>query len=546
MSNLSTPIKIVTTQTASESPKILPSSFPQGSILVVPHAPGSFHTILPVFANTAVIMPQGGPLTSSPSTPSIVSSISDLSSSFQVSKTSAAAVTVTASSQLPASGVSNVTALLSDQMATAITIDGRLLGLGAASMPAKGAGGEAHMVKLVQQAMETVGTVEGVGGVLAGSSPQLQMSTPATSTASAAVKKDGRVGSTNEKKPEPAVPEGCMPQVVPGSLYPQVPRPFNQVFLTSSGLTSFPQIYTMKVDKPIQVGKVSLESTSIELTGQVPIKKVDTKTLAVMKTANLCESMSSNLDVGVVSEKGCSGKKVETLAEDSVGESEKVRVVAEEGGEERKRKRKLGKNKELDGKDKSKKNKKDEDEMREDKEEVEEKVDVKESDAASDGFRGHSSADLMSAKLLLSLTEGSRKDWSVSPSKKLAGHDVSQTLGTSSPSSSPHTTSGGRKRKQKPIASAKPPEEIADGKAKLEGKTNVSTALPKAKRVRKVKKDQASLEEEQAKKKTVKEKGGVVVKSKQFTPQELLEILNIPPSTSVQDKGGVVYKTGKG
>lgn len=466
-------------------------------------------------------------------------------------------MTVTAASTLSANAVANMTALPSQQMATAIAIDGRLLGLGGASVSGAGAGGEAHVVQLVQQAMETAGALEGRGGGgMIVTMPQGQTSTLDASTVASAGKKDASIGGVKERKTNSVVPAVGVPQVVQGPLFSQKAMPFNQMFLTSAGMAAFPQIYTMKVEKPVQVGQVSLESTSIELTGQVPIKKIDTQTMTVMKTDTNCESSKSNLNVGVVSEKDHAGKGVG--GEKSVVEGEKktdevVRMVEEKGKEEEETKKKKSvKEKVPDGREKKRKKKVEEAETDVRKVGMEKEADKKEVESregdtvAAPGFHGHSSADLMSAKLLLSLTEVGSKDWPVSSSKKMGQQEVSQTLGTSSPSSSPHTTSGGRKRKQKPIASAKPPEATTDGKAEPRGMTDSSPAvLPKAKRVRKPKKDSMS-EEEPAKRKPAKGKGGVVMKSKKFTPQELLEILNIPPSSGSQDKGGVFKKQGTG
>lgn len=60
------------------------SSFPQGSILVVPHPTSPFHAVLPVFANTAVIMPPG-------SQQQVVSSSSSATSSAPTSSSASSA-----------------------------------------------------------------------------------------------------------------------------------------------------------------------------------------------------------------------------------------------------------------------------------------------------------------------------------------------------------------------------------------------------------------------------------------------------------------------
>lgn len=513
---------------------MIQSSFPQGSILVVPHTPGSFQTVLPVFANTAVIMPQGGTLTSSPSVSSV--SASDSTSLSQ----SATAVTLTAGSPLPANAVANMTTLSSQPTAAAIAIDGRLLGLSGASMSTTGAGG-AQMMKLVQQAMASAGAGGG-GGVIAATAPMIQ----GQMSASPVAKKGG---SANEKKPaNSTIPEANVPQVLQGTVFPpQVSMPFSQMFLTAAGMTALPQIYTMKVEEPVQVGKVSLESTSIELTGQVPLKKIDTKTMTVIKTDEKREETRSSQNVVVITDKdekgGAEEKVEEKKAEDGAKKPAEEKVVGDEQEKE-------------DSKEKEGEGMKDQKKEEKDKREVKNKEDTKQGkgkgDTVTGGFHGHSSADLMSAELLLSLTGGGTKDWPISPSKKGARNEP-PALVTSSPNSGDtHTPSSGRKRKQKPIASAKPPQATPEGKTEVGGKTGGSPALPKAKRVRKPKKDEGVNEEEPAKRKTAKEKAKdkdkevVVRKSKQFTPQELLEILNIPPSTGGEEKGGMAKAPGKG
>ena len=470
-------------------------------------------------------MPQGGgPLTSansisSSSSSTATSSVSDSASSSQAS--SSAEVTQRSLSQslctLPATPTTTPTlAGFPSQQHATIAIDGRLFGL--TGGPISGANG-AQMVKLVQQAMASAGVLGGGGGLIA--APVAQGQIPSSNASSE------NLGKKNDEVKKPDDSAGHGGSMAPAVFPPQA-MPFNQMYLTPSGLV-MPQIYTMKVEDPVPVGKVSLESTSIELTGQVPIKKIDRETMDVVKTTD-----------GGGQEQEREGK--EGLVLSSGVEEKGAREVDKEG-----RKMDAGK-KGVDGKDKESEG------VMEKTVEGEGKVTIvaggaqqKPKDPSGSGFLGHSTADIRSAELLLSLTGGSAKSWPVTPPKKGAGQkESSGGLITSSPSSGdPHTPSSGRKRKQKPIASAKPSaqSERASGKDDATAKADISLSMPKAKRARKTKKNVNASEESAAKQNTGKE-GVLPKKSKEFTPQELLEILNIPPSSG-PDKSITVAAPGE-
>ena len=450
MTSSSSPIKIVTSQASgdtSNNASMLQSSFPQGSILVVPHPTSPFHAVLPVFANTAVIMPPGsgggggsGPTSSTPgSTPS---------SQTNISGTTAQQAMLVSGSDLPSQ--------------QAITIDGRLLSMGTTGTP-----DSSQMIQLVQQAIASANV----------NSPMVQ--SLSVSKTPPSTDKDG----TTEKSKL---------QDKASSMLQQASLQYKDYFSMAM------PVYTMKVEDAVQLIKVSFESKAIEISGEVPIKKIEVDNFV---------GGSDKAEPGEgTREKESGNKKKLNISEVENNESAKSKVEAEKIPEV-----KVGV-----------------------AQVEEEKNEVKEDVPTVDAFHGHSSADLMSAELLLSLTGNNNKDWSASPKKSTPLRPTpakSDILLTSSPcSSGPQTPSSGRKRKQKPIASAKPP---SASKENEEGSRSDST-LPstKKKRARKLKR----VEDEQAKEEPLKKRGHkdqrevLVGRSKQFTPEELLEILNIPPS----------------
>ena len=530
-----------------DASKLLPSAFPQGSILVVPHAPGSYQTVLPVFANTAVIMPQGGPplanstpatsadSSSSVSSSSASTSTSVTSSSSDLSTTSPATATMVSNSssvegaqqsgpsQPPVITVAPHTSVIAgfqspqqqqqqQQQPATIAIDGRLLGFPGTSVGVSGAD-NAQMVKFIQQAMASASILGGGGaggGVI--TAPVIQAPVPTSSTSTSSDKK-----SDEAAKSYSGSNSARATTMIPGGLFSHHGIPFGQMMLTPSGIV-IPQNFSMKVEEPVPVAKVSFESTSIELTGQVPIKKIDSKTMEVVKTSTKTNSDPGKGDstedaaLGKVSTGG--GAKAEDKTEPA-GKGDTDNAEAKESGEVQ-------------------------DSLLQQQTEGGNLQTSKDGTPSSgSGFHGHSSADIMSAELLLSLTGGGgAKNWSPTTPKKGAALKDSQNsalLGSSPSSGDPHATSSGRKRKQKPIASAKPPQgkDPANGSGGL--KADVVVSVPKPKRQRRTKKNEDTPGEDSNKQASATggskgKEGGVARKSKQFTPQELLEILNIPPA----------------
>ena len=342
----------------------------------------------------------------------------------------------------------------------AITIDGRLLGMGAS-----GSAEGTQMLQLVQQAMVSAGIT----------TPTVLPSKDSTRRSS---KQDGA--------DKAGMPNANLTQMIDGSMLQQAGlKEYYQRYMAMGALSAgTAPIYTMKVEDPVQLVKVNFESKSIEFGGEVPIKKIDIESLSEEKSKQLKEEL-----------------KETEIPEKLKVEMEKQNVSK---GDEK-----------TDGNVSV-------------QEEVEVGGDAGRNADTSGGFHGHSSADLMSAKLLLSLTENSSNNWSVSPKKN------SSFLSITSPSSSggPHTPSSGRKRKQKPIASAKPSSTPEKSGRKLKDETTPSGG--KSRRGRKARKEDSDGEGGRDESSTST--------SKNFTPEELLEILNIPPSTSGRPGGGVSNK----
>ena len=526
LASSSNQIKIVTSQasTSDAAPgggaSVLQSSFPQGSILVVPHPTSPFHAVLPVFANTAVIMPPGagGGHASSTTTPS---------SSATPSSEAATVVGVAAAQQGAGTAVlvSGATGGIAAPQ-QAITIDGRLLGIGGG-----GAGGGAtgsspdgtQMLQLVQQAMVSAGVTSAI------------VQPPLDTAAAVQGQEQDTTSSSLDKKhltPEKLGGVASILQPTPIQL-----KDYQRLMALTAVAPPIP-VYTMKVEEAVELVKVNFESKSIEMTGEVPITKIDTTTL----TPDDCERLEASGGLRGVAKPGgmAGGKEGEKAAGEVSGKKEELEVAREEevgGGKEVREAEKTSGDAEA-------KTEKGVERGGEGKINMVAESEERKKDGPgtiADSFYGHSSADLMSAELLLSLTGSGNKDWpAVSPTKttplKQPGpvrNDLATT--TTSPSvvgvahtsatSSSSGSGGGRKRKQKPIASAKPQTELEAAKE----------ATPSSAKRRRVKKHVAEGAGSQSPQKERKEGGA---KSIQFTPEELLEILNIPPSSSSSKSGG--------
>ena len=315
----------------------------------------------------------------------------------------------------------------------------------------------------------------------------------------------------NEKRqqqqpPTIALPPGVLPQALANTVFSQAALKYHPNYQHALALAgySFPSFMSMKVEDAVQLSTVDFESKSIEITGEVPIKKIEINELRGLDERILTEGSEEQEELTV--DRDDSQESNRDKAQEVVGkeaDSEKQLNVAT----------KLPTGKENE-------------------------------EGVATSFQGRSSTEVMSAKLLLSLTDGSHHV--AKESSKVDGGFLSppsslKPVEESSPAgSAPHTPSSGRKRKQKPIASAKPRDNSFIDTLET---TPASDSKPsaKGKRVRKPK-QQAPPEGEQNKtvaksppKKRGKKQGkpaSTQSKSKQFTPQELLAILDIPPDDS--------------
>ncbi len=314
----------------------------------------------------------------------------------------------------------------------------------------------------------------------------------------------------------------------------------SQPFIFPQGYQTMP-VFTAKLGEPVPLGMVDFESKSIEITGEVPIRKI-----------NLLEAHAAFAD---------EGRLLEAKTQDKAGGKVDAKTVgAEEGGEKATAQKKGG--------------------------EVAKPKSKEEGGVVVEKLRGHTSQEVMSAKMLLSLTgtpglsSPLDKD---APSHIFAAQPITQelnravaegehlppkdpTVPVASPvsGSAPQTPSGGRKRKQKPTPSAKASEASGTPEAVTEKATLLSkkatppskkatppSGTAKGRRGRKAKKaaepkpepqeKEEKKEEEtpkRSKKEHVKPDEGKPGKTCEFTAQELLTILEIPPST-----GGEVPST---
>ena len=577
--------------TAQKAAQIVQGSFPQGSILVVPHPTHPFHAVLPVFANTAVLMPQAAATVSTATTNS----------------TSLAAVSHTAAG--PTVSVAVAEKRTNDKQLVAGAVPGESdaskIYVSPASYPvATATAGSTAQTILVQTPS---GSTQPISAIQVSPSSVIQLSSgsrnnvPAGMMVSSERVKESLSGSkerlpssstpSKEKPPESEVsprPHQQPPQkgglaaalssqqTATIALHPSlIPQALASGMLTAvqgggvkfqdyrqalalSGVPVMP-VMPVKVGEPVKLSTIDFESQSIEITGEVPIKKVevDSKTgefIPVPLTA-VAEPPSDRERMVTESEK--SGPTLTSKEADKSLSVSKVQKTTEEDDSQ------------VDVEGESK-------QVRAAKSPA--KVSREEKGGA---FSGHTSSDILSAQLLLALTDGHRKDWTSgvppstepqkeeksktgSPVKALLSREASIVLTpvplmktssrdeTASPASSTSQTavSGGRKRKQKPIASAKPDDKEVESTAKT---TPTPRGRKGARKVKQVAEEEHVVEttKSSAKKKQVNDKTAekeTPVKSKQLSPEELLVLLDIPPSggkASAKNKTPISKPKGK-
>ena len=560
------------TATQQKTAQIVQGSFPQGSILVVPHPTHPFHAVLPVFANTAVLMPQAaaavattttttsaaGSIVGSPPTTSLV--LSQSSTNDKKAKTASAGgdkegAKVPSSVATAAGGPQTI---LVQAPATSQSL-AALQASPSTVIQLSGSRNNVPVVNTSEKAREGSASKD-----RSTTSKEKQQSTEAVHVQQQAQK--GGITLTSPQTATIALHPSFLPQALASGMIAAVPGGGLKIqdYRQALALSAMIPVMPIKVGDPVKLSTIDFESKSIEISGEVPIKMVEVdketgKLVPVIKHPDLEQLRQKGM--AVESKKASSGKEGEESSNTKKPKAtdEESHIDVEEGS------KKQGQG----GDDKAAKSHL-----------------AKEKEGA---FTGHSSSDIMSAQLLLSLTDGPHKDWSTiatpplpaaaqqppiekvpdSPAKSLLTKEASIVLTpvslkssgrdeTASPASSTSqrtTASGGRKRKQKPIASAKPDNESA---------TTTPTPTPKGRKGgRKAK--QGAVQEEStkdeggstgaksstAKKKQASDKTTAATvgnkdtpgRSKQFSPEELLVLLDIPPSSSSPGKGSSKNKT---
>ena len=441
-----------TSTTESAKPTIVPPSFPQGSILVVPHPHHPFQAvpILPVFANAAVIMPQN-------THPQGMVTIPQVSSAVTVSN-----------------------------------------------------GNEAGTTSVIQSSMATFTSKEGAPpreDLPKESATSKEASITIASLPSYVQHALNAAGGLSDSRQPVALPAGIS-------------------FATfASGVGGAIPTLMITVAEAVPLGSIDFDSKSIEITGEVPIRKVELDSLDetsnVADGGRLLPAMSSTAKE--IEEKGAMEIPKEDETETGK-EVEKVEAVkkSEEG-----------------------------------------------QTPSLTALHGRTSQEVMSAKMLLSLTgRAAGKDWPISPLDKDAPAQVFLTppavslqsqvgmeqMATvsiamggayqttaipdgTSPASTPSTPSG-RKRKQKPTPSAKASDgaPTPDAAGAKQGSMLSPTTTSKGRRIRKPKQmdeedpSKTGTTPKRSRKQQLQDNGNAG-KSREFTPEELLTILGIPPST---------------
>lgn len=550
--------------------QIVQGAFPQGSILVVPHPTHPFHAVLPVFANTAVLMPQAAAAaaagTVSTTTGTSTSAIAGSASIAGEAQGNAASNKKT--SETTTAGESETVKAPATAVASSVAPQTILVQASPSSQSLTAALQQVSPSTVIQLSGSR-NDVAMVAGASASEKTKESLSGKNQSSATATPKQQSEVHLTQAQKASIAAAALSSPQTATIALHPSlIPQALATGMLTATpgggikfqdyrqalALSGIPMIPVMpvKVGEPVKLSTIDFESQSIEITGEVPIKKleIDTETGKVIRETLLSPSSEPTTKQRTESE----------------AEPEKTAPRGRENGSQVVKETTGGEESHVDVEGESR-------QVEVGSSEPSRKSVTKESkEGGGVAFSGHSSSDIMSAQLLLSLTDGPHKDWSggstvpsippsselqtgttESPTKSLLNKEASIVLTpvqlkssgrdeTASPASSTSQT-GGRKRKQKPIASAKPGDEGIESTPAT--KTSTTTPTPRGRRGGRkkkqtaeedvVKEGRATEPKSSAKKKQASEKDGTEKETpgriKQLSPEELLVLLDIPPST---------------
>ena len=560
--------------------QIIQGNFPQGSILVVPHPTHPFQAVLPVFANTAVLMPQaaaatataGSHVTPSSAAVSVTQPQSESPSSERKASVSVDEATAKARGPSMAAPATVVQAQSTTQTLTSLQASPSAVVQLSASVgksPAVGGGGAVGVSEKMKESSNTVKDQS------PSSSSKAQQQQQQVELHLQQAQKTAGIAVMQSPQGTPiAIHPSFLPQALASGMLTAAPgggfkfQDYRQALALSAGLPMQVPVMAVKVEEPVKLGTIDFESQSIEITGEVPIKKVTVDE----ETGELVPVPKDAVDVdSQEKEKNKSEKLVApTCASASLGDDgskekatdEETHVDVEEGTSGA-----------TDGA----------------KPDAPPKAPVKESVEGGGAFSGHSSRDILSAQLLLSLTGGPHNsNWSSTaapnsepPHGKSSDSPVKALLNnkeasialtpvalkssgrdeTASPASSTSqtTVSGGRKRKQKPIASAKPGDEgIETSSSPTVGVASTATPASKGRKGgRKAAKpaDQESGEVENAsseppkpsaRKRQTNNKTGekeTPGRLKQLSPEEILILLDIPPSSG--SGGGSVKASSK-
>ena len=569
--------------TAQKAAQIVQGAFPQGSILVVPHPTHPFHAVLPVFANTAVLMPQAAATAGTVSTTTGTASVAagEAQGSAVINKKTPNTTTAGESetAKAPPSAVASSVAPQTILVQTSPSSQSLTATLQQASpstvIQLSGNRNDVAMIAGASASEKMKETSSGKEQSSATVIPNQQSQQAAEAHLQQAQKAGIAAALSSPQTATIALHPSLIPQALATGMITATPgggikfQDYRQT-LALSGIPMIP-VMPVKVGEPVKLSTIDFESQSIEITGEVPIKKleIDTETGKVVRETLLSASSEPTTKQRTESEaesektaprgreNGSQVAKETAGSEESHVDVESESRQVEVGSAEPSRKSVTKEGKEVGGV----------------------------------AFSGHSSSDIMSAQLLLSLTDGHHKDWSgsstvpplppsselqtgmtESPTKSLLSKEASIVLTpvqlkpsgrdeTASPASST-SQAGGRKRKQKPIASAKPGDEGIESTTPAT-KTSTPTPTPRGRRGGRKKKqttEEDVVEEgrttepkSSAKKKQASEKDGTEKETpgrlKQLSPEELLVLLDIPPSTgkaSSKTKTPVSKLKGKG
>ncbi len=489
--------------------QVMQPSFPQGSILVVPHPQHPFHTVLPVFAaGPSVVVTQGA-------------------SPHMVAMEAHMAVAVTQHGADQHGTVSTTSVIQSSAAGAGRKEDGEKGRRKEGGKEGEKESSSKEKEGGVDRASDKEGRPDGKGEKKAaelvqalpkgsdGIRERLIFTTAATSSRTPPSSSAGLQHPMTTPTAVAAImtPEG-RPVLIPA--HAAAAMAGAQPFVFPQGLPTMP-VFTVKLPEPVPLSMVDFESKSIEITGEVPIRKVDVQE-----------------EQGAVADGGRLIQDTKEQEKEAEKDRKEIEEGKEEGGGKRDQKREAARPKTKE-----------------------------EGGVIKETLRGHTSQEVMSAKMLLSLTgrpglsSPLDKD---APSAVFAAQSITQelnravarsehqiskepTTAAASPlsGSAPQTPSGVRKRKQKPTPSAKASE--ASGTPETVGeKATPAEGSARGKRVRREKKvdDNATEDGDQGKEpeeaKTPKRSKKQVAKQepqkpREFTAQELLAILEIPPAT---------------